>query len=261
MSRTGVCRRRSIVLICVQSRRPSPALSDRLIMIRSKSRLSASSIASAGSPVISTSNGRCSAWRMRHSGIFAGRRRRGRVRRSRCCRRSACAACQPDRLHGGGSKLQFVGHHLQAQQALHPRHQRDLADRLRQEIVGAAFQALHPVLGLIERGDHDDRNVRGARVGSSAPRRPRSRSCPASSRRAGRGRCAPARRMSSASRPFVAVRTSKYSACSRDSSSRTLAGMSSTTRTREVTGLVLTRRRRRTSRSAMKLATEIGLER
>ena len=173
-----------------------------------------------------------------------GRRRRGCARRSRRLPSKSPAALQPDRLHGGGAKLQLVGHHLQPEQALHPRHQRDVADRLGEEIVGAAFQSLHPVLGLIERCHHDDRNVRGARIGLQ--RR--------ADLEAGHVRhhhveedevdALRDRRSSSASRPFSAVRTSKYSACSRDSSSRTLAAMSSTTRTREVTGSLLTRRRR-----------------
>ena len=34
-----------------------------------------------------------------------------------------------------------------------------------QKIVGAGFKPLHSVLGLVERGHHDDRHMRGARIG------------------------------------------------------------------------------------------------
>ena len=72
---------------------------------------------------------------------------------------------EADRLHGGRPQRQLVGDHLQADEALDPRHQRYVAHRLGEEIVGAAFETLHPVLGLVERRHHDDGNMRGAGVG------------------------------------------------------------------------------------------------
>ena len=39
-------------------------------------------------------------------------------------------------------------------------------DRLGEEIVGAGFEPAHAVGRLIERGDHDHRNVVGRRIGS-----------------------------------------------------------------------------------------------
>ncbi len=62
---------------------------------------------------------------------------------------------------GVGAIAQFVDHHLEPGQRTDARDQRDLVDRLGEEIVGAGFQPAHAVRRLVERGDHDDRQVRG----------------------------------------------------------------------------------------------------
>ena len=63
---------------------------------------------------------------------------------------------------------QLVRDHLEAHQRTHPRHQRDVGDRLGQEVVRARFQPPHPVGRLAERGDHDDRNMMRRRIGFEA---------------------------------------------------------------------------------------------
>jgi hypothetical protein len=55
---------------------------------------------------------------------------------------------------------QLVGQHLEPHEALDARHQLHVVDGLGEEIVGAGLQAPHPVRRLIERGDHEDGNVR-----------------------------------------------------------------------------------------------------
>ena len=70
----------------------------------------------------------------------------------------------PDGLHRGRPQRQFVRHHLEPDEALHPGDKSDLADRLRQKIVSAAFEAPDAVLGLIQRRYHDDRHMRRPRI-------------------------------------------------------------------------------------------------
>ena len=43
---------------------------------------------------------------------------------------------------GSGAGAQFVGHRLQPHEAAHAREQRDVVDRLGQEVVGAGIEAL-----------------------------------------------------------------------------------------------------------------------
>ena len=64
---------------------------------------------------------------------------------------------------------QFVGQHLQPDEALHPGDQRNVVDRLGEEVVGAGFEPGHPVRRLVEGGDDDDRDMGGARIGLQAP--------------------------------------------------------------------------------------------
>src|SRR3546814_8387001 len=54
---------------------------------------------------------------------------------------------------------------LDAQQRPHAREHRDVVDWFGEEIVGAGAEALHAVLGVAERGDHDHRDIGGIRVG------------------------------------------------------------------------------------------------
>ena len=70
-----------------------------------------------------------------------------------------------------GAQAQLVGQHLQAHQALDASQKLHLVDRLGQKIVGASLKAAHPVFHLVERGDHDDRNVFGARIDLEFARR------------------------------------------------------------------------------------------
>ena len=112
-------------------------------------------------------------------------------RRPRPAASSLSASAGPimPRLHAmGGAVAQFVDRHLEPDQRAHAGDQRDLVDRLGQEIVGARFEAAHAVGRLVERGDQHDRQMGGRRRGSSAAGRPRNRPCPASSRRAARCR-------------------------------------------------------------------------
>ena len=77
---------------------------------------------------------------------------------------------------------------------------------------------------------HHDRQQRGRRVGADARGRPRSRSCPASSRRAARDRASRCASLASASSPVAAVHDLVALDVSRSASSLTLRGVSSTTR-------------------------------
>jgi hypothetical protein len=54
---------------------------------------------------------------------------------------------------------QLVHHLLQARQRAHPGEERDVVDRLGEEVVGAGLQAAHPVRDVGKRGDHDQRDV------------------------------------------------------------------------------------------------------
>ena len=67
-------------------------------------------------------------------------------------------------LAGLGAGPQFVGQRLEAHQTFDARHQLDVVDGLGQEIVGAGLEPLHAVGGLVERGDHQHRDVRGGGI-------------------------------------------------------------------------------------------------
>ena len=114
--------------------------------------------------VISSSNGRGSAWRMRRVEFSRSSTTRIRPAISRGPRENL-GRVAADRLQGVGAERELIRHHLEPHQALDTRHQRDVAHRLGEEIVSPAFEALHPVFGLVERGHHDDRHVSGACVG------------------------------------------------------------------------------------------------
>ena len=70
-----------------------------------------------------------------------------------------------DLARGHRAHAQLVGDHLEPRQRAHARDQRQLGNRLGQEIVGAGFEPAHAVGRLVERGDHDHRNVMRCRVG------------------------------------------------------------------------------------------------
>jgi hypothetical protein len=77
-----------------------------------------------------------------------------------------------DKTHlflGRGAHQHLVREHLEPRQVLHPRDQRDVVDRLRQKVVGSGLEPLHPVGGLIERGDHDHRDMLRARLDFQPP--------------------------------------------------------------------------------------------
>ena len=74
-----------------------------------------------------------------------------------------------DLLPGDGAGAQFVGQHLQAHQALDPRHKLRVVDRFVEEVVRARLEALDAIRDLVERGNHDDGNVMGARIGLQPP--------------------------------------------------------------------------------------------
>ena len=60
---------------------------------------------------------------------------------------------------GRSAHQHLVVQHLETSEALNARDEGDIVDGFGEEIVGAAFEALDPVGWLIERRDHDDRNV------------------------------------------------------------------------------------------------------
>ena len=123
-----------------------------------------------------------------------------------------------------GAHAQFVGRHLQPHQRAHAREQRDVGDRLGEEIVGAGLEPAHPVGRLVERRHHHHRNVMRRRIGLE----------PAADLEAvhlghhhveqhdvALGALADRQRFRAATSRSM---TSKYSAVSRASSSFTLAG-------------------------------------
>ena len=63
------------------------------------------------------------------------------------------------------AQAQLFHHPLQPHQRAHAGEQRDVVDRLGEEIVGSGFEAAQPVGDVAERGHHDDRDIGGARVG------------------------------------------------------------------------------------------------
>ena len=64
---------------------------------------------------------------------------------------------------------QLVVKRFDAEQRAHPGEQLRLIDRLGQEVVGASLDALHALLGGIERGDHHDRQHGRGRVVANLP--------------------------------------------------------------------------------------------
>jgi hypothetical protein len=75
----------------------------------------------------------------------------------------------PDVARGHRAHAQLIGHHLEPRQRAHARDQRQFRDRLGKKIVGAGFEPAHLVGRLIERGDHDHRNVVGGRIALEPP--------------------------------------------------------------------------------------------
>src|SRR5690606_28199408 len=67
-----------------------------------------------------------------------------------------------------GPQPQFVGQHLEPDQALDPRHELQIVDWLGEKIVSPGLQAAHAVGNLIQSGDHHDRDVRRRRVALEA---------------------------------------------------------------------------------------------
>ena len=69
---------------------------------------------------------------------------------------------------GFGPGPQFVRKHLEPHQALDAAEQGNVIDRLGEEIIGAGFQAAHPVFRLVKGGHHDDRNMLRGGIGLDA---------------------------------------------------------------------------------------------
>ena len=105
-------------------------------------------------------------------------------------RRRAARACGSARRARSLLAQQLVVQRLDAQQRAHARQQLGLADRLAEEVVGAGVEALGALLrpGRARSPGRPAASRAPGRRGSRGRRR--SRSCPASSRRAGRGRAA-----------------------------------------------------------------------
>ncbi len=72
-------------------------------------------------------------------------------------------------LLGRGAHQHLVGEHFEPREVLHPRDQGDVVDGLGKEVVGSGLEPLHPVRGLIERRDHDQRDMLRARLGFQPP--------------------------------------------------------------------------------------------
>ena len=145
---------------------------------------------------------------------------------------AALGRLHADLERGDGAHAQLVRHHLQPRQRAHARDQHDVGDGLGQEIVGAGFQSAIAVGRAVERGDHHDGNVVRGRIGLEA-------AADFEAVHVGHHHVeqddvafGAAGQIASASVPFEAVITSKYSAERRASRSLTLAGTSSTTRIR-----------------------------
>jgi hypothetical protein len=64
-----------------------------------------------------------------------------------------------------GPAAQFVDRELEPGQRPNAGDERELVDRLGQEVVGAGFEAAHAVGGPIERGYENDRQVGGLGAG------------------------------------------------------------------------------------------------
>ena len=80
-----------------------------------------------------------------------------------CAINRSLPVAKPKRV-GSRARAEFIRQHLEANESLDATEQRNIVDWLGQEIIGARFEPPHPVLRLIERGDHDDGNVLGGRV-------------------------------------------------------------------------------------------------
>ena len=68
---------------------------------------------------------------------------------------------EPELARGHVAQPQLVEHHLHPHQVAHAGEEREVVERLRQEVVGPGLQPADPLLGRVERGDHDHRDVRG----------------------------------------------------------------------------------------------------
>ena len=96
-------------------------------------------------------------------------------RRTRPPRRAGCAPARRRRARPPAPAAEaaanlfalapFLHHPPQPHQRAHAGEERDVVDRLGQEIVGAGLEAAQPVGDVRQRRHHDDRNVGGARVG------------------------------------------------------------------------------------------------
>ena len=83
----------------------------------------------------------------------------------------SCILADPHLLPGEGTHEHLVGQCLEPGEVLDARNERDLIDRLGQEVVGAALQPAHPVGDLIERGDEDNGNMMRLGIGLQAAAR------------------------------------------------------------------------------------------
>src|ERR1019366_3362353 len=115
-------------------------------------------------------------------------------------------------IHGAkGLAAQFVKREPRSRQGFNPREERELVDRRGEEIIGAGFESVEQAGRLIECRDHDDRRQ------TSNP------SIPGIITSSKTMSHLPLAQSAKASAPFVAVKTSKYSALSRASISLRLA--------------------------------------
>src|SRR5271157_4567441 len=133
-----------------------------------------------------------------------------------------------------GPATQLVDRKLEPGQGPNASYERNFIDGFGEEVVGAGFETADAVGGLVERGYKNDRQMRGLRPGSQTSTN--FKTVHAGHHYIEKNNIAAARsQIAIASRPFVAVSTSKYSMLSLVSSSLRLGWTSSTTRMRAVT--------------------------
>ena len=72
-------------------------------------------------------------------------------------------------LEGAAPLRELLVEQLDPEERLDAREQLGLVDRLAQEVVGARLDALHPLLGGIERGHHDDGQRRRRQIAAELP--------------------------------------------------------------------------------------------
>ena len=72
-------------------------------------------------------------------------------------------------LLGVGAHEHLVGQELQTREILHARDQSQVIDRFCQKVVGPGLEPLQEIARMVERRDHHDGNMLGAKIGLEPP--------------------------------------------------------------------------------------------